>query len=181
MLEFFSKFGLPLEIQSDWGSKFVLHVFQEAMSHLGVTHVISSAYHSESQGAMEWYHQTMKTMLRKYSMEHTKDLDHGVPFLLFTMREILQESLDFSLNELVFANRVRGPLSLVKDAWSSDAGEQETNYCMLRTSRHVSRNHWRWQERMKQLFDCRAEERDFSFGDEVLMLLPLQSQRTLSH
>ena len=73
LLDFFTKFGLPLEVQTDQGSNFLSNVFQQALAELGVVHIASSAYHPESQGVLERYHQTMKNMLRKYCLEHTKD------------------------------------------------------------------------------------------------------------
>lgn len=65
---------------------------------------MSSAYHHESQGALEGYHQTLKNMPRKHCLEHNKDWDKGVPILLFTMRELSQESLDLSLSNIVFTS-----------------------------------------------------------------------------
>ena len=83
-------------------------------------HVTSSAYHPQSQGALERYHQTLKSMLRKYCYETGNDWDKGVPFLLFATREVPTESLGFSPNELIFGHEVRGPLMLMKEMWSSD-------------------------------------------------------------
>ena len=116
LLNFFTRFGLPQEIQSDRGSNFCSNMFQQVLAELGLRHLKSSAYHPETQGALERYHQTLKTMIKKYCMEHERDWDKGVPFLLFATREVPLENLGFSPNELVFAHRGRGPLSLVKEA-----------------------------------------------------------------
>lgn len=63
-------------------------------------HQVSSAYHPESQGALERFHQILKAVLRAYCLETGKELDEGIPFLLFA-RETVQESLGFSPAELV--------------------------------------------------------------------------------
>ncbi|MPC29412.1 uncharacterized protein E2C01_022643 [Portunus trituberculatus] len=125
LLDFCSKYGLPKEIQTDQGSNFMSNIFQQALSQIGVTHIRSSAYHPESQGALERYHNTLKNMLRKYCQEHTKDWDRGLPLLLFATREVPQESLGFSANELVFAHTIRGPLSLLKGAWTCEPAESK--------------------------------------------------------
>lgn len=66
LLYFFMRFGLPLEVQSDQGTNFKSKLFKESLKDLGIAHIVSSAYHPQSQGALERYHQTLKSMLRKF-------------------------------------------------------------------------------------------------------------------
>lgn len=66
--------------------------------------------HPESQGTLERWHQTLKSMLRKYCLETGKNSDEGIPFVLFVAQEAIQESLGFSPAELVFAHTPCGPL-----------------------------------------------------------------------
>ena len=87
---------------------------------LSITHKVSSAYHPESQGALERWHQTFKSVLRKYCLEAGKCWDEGVPFALFALRETIQESLGFSPAELVFGHTVRGPLKVLKEQFLAD-------------------------------------------------------------
>lgn len=74
LLLFFSRFGLPREVQSDRGSNFVSGVFQEVLHELGITQIVSSAYHPQSQGAIERCHQTMKTMIKAYCAQFSRGL-----------------------------------------------------------------------------------------------------------
>lgn len=92
-------------------------LFKQVLSQLKIQHVISSAYHPETQGALERFHQTLKSMLSKYCAESGKDWDEGLPLLLFAVRETVQESLGFSPAELVFGHTVRGPLKMLKENW----------------------------------------------------------------
>lgn len=92
-LKFFSTFGLPRCIQSDQGSNFMSKIFAQVMSELKVKHHTSSAYHPESQGVLERFHQSM---LRKFCTESNREWDEGLPLLLFAVRETVQESLGFS-------------------------------------------------------------------------------------
>lgn len=68
LTKFFTTFGLPKTVQTDQGSNFLSKVFRNALRVLGVSHVVSSAYHPESQGALERWHQTLKSALRKYCL-----------------------------------------------------------------------------------------------------------------
>ncbi len=117
---FFSTFGLPKVVQTDQGTNFMSRLFNQILSQLHIQHVVSSAYHPESQGALERFHQTLKTMLKTYCTESEKEWDEGLPLLLFSLRETVQESLGFSPAELVFGHTVRGPLKLLKENWLSD-------------------------------------------------------------
>ena len=83
LIKFFTLFGLPKSIQSDQGTNFMAHAFQQVMNQLGIKQYKSSAYHPESQGALERFHQTLKTMIKMYCIENSKDWDEGVHLLLF--------------------------------------------------------------------------------------------------
>ena len=120
LTKFFTLVGLPKEIQSDQGSNFMSHLFQQVVYQLGAKQIKSSAYHPESQGALERFHSTLKNMIRTYCFEHEKDWDEGLDLLMFAVRESYQESLGFSPFELVFGHTVRGPLKLVKETWLSE-------------------------------------------------------------
>ena len=58
------------------------HAFQQVMNQLGIKQYKSSAYRPESQGALERFHQTLKTMIKMYCIENSKDWNEGVHLLL---------------------------------------------------------------------------------------------------
>ena len=120
LVKFFTFVGLPRSVQSDQGSNFMSGIFQQVMHELGIKQYKSSAYHPESQGALERFHQTLKNMIRSYCFDTEKDWDEGIHLLLFAVRESVQESLGFSPFELVFGHTVRGPLKLLKEKFLSD-------------------------------------------------------------
>ena len=53
------------------------NIFKQDVPELGIKHYTSSAYHPESQGALERFHQTLKNMMRTYCRENKKDWDEG--------------------------------------------------------------------------------------------------------
>ena len=61
---FFTTFGIPQEIQSDRGTNFTSDLFKAVTTALGITQTLSTAYHPQSQGALERCHQTLKSLLR---------------------------------------------------------------------------------------------------------------------
>jgi hypothetical protein len=92
-------------------------LFQQVMHELGVRQYKSTAYHLESQGALELFHQTLKTMMRIYCYQYEKDWDEVFHLLLFAAKEAVQKSLGFSPFELhvVFVHTVRGHLKMLKE------------------------------------------------------------------
>jgi len=181
LTKFFSMFGLPKSIQSDQGSNFMSGVFQQVMHELGIKQYNSSAYHPESQGSLERFHQTYKNMIRTYCYDTEKDWDEGVHLLLFAARESVQESLGFSPFELVFGHTVRGPLKLLKEKFISSSDEslnllqyvsdfrtRLTRACELARANLVSA-----QKSMKSRYDLNTVNRTFIPGQKVLALLPV--------
>ena len=88
---------------------------------LGAKQIKSSAYHPESQGALERFHSTLKNMIRTYCLD--KDWDEDIGLLMFAVRESVQESWGFSPFELVFGHSVCGPLKLLQENWLSENTE----------------------------------------------------------
>ena len=181
LIIFFKFVGLPKSVQSDQGSNFMSGIFQQVMHELGIKQYGSSAYHPESQGALERFHQTLKNMIRSYCFDTEKDWDEGIHLLLFAVRESVQESLGFSPFELVFGHSVRGPLKLLKQKFLSN---DETPLNLLqyvsdfrnRLSRacEVARSNLKTsQGKMKERYDNHVIDRKFKPGDKVLALLPM--------
>lgn len=181
LVKFFTTFGLPRVIQSDQGTNFTSKAFAQVLKELGIEQRMSSPYHPESQGALERFHQTLKTMIRAYCLQTGKDWAEGLPFLLFAAREAVQESLGFSPAELVFGHTVRGPLKLLYEHllekkssceslldYVSSFRERLHNACDVAKA-HLSVA----QSNMKRQFDKKSVRRNFHVGDSVLALLPV--------
>jgi hypothetical protein len=180
LTKFFTLVGLPKSIQSDQGSNFMSGIFQQMMCELGIEQYQSSAYHPESQGALERFHQTLKNMIRTYCLEYEKDWDEGVHLLLFAAREAVQESLGFSPFELVFGRRVRGPLKLLKEKWLNEQSDMNLLDYVSKFKNRLNRageiardNLKEAQTKMKKWYDQDAKTREFRPGDKVLALFPI--------
>ena len=183
LIKFFTLVGLPKSLQSDQGSNFMSGLMQQVMFQLGIKQFKFTAYHPESQGALERFHQTLKNMLRAYCTEHNKDWDEGVHLVLFASREAVQESLGFSPFELLFGRTVRGPLKVLKEVWLQD---EPVMNLLDYVSDMRQRAHEAWevarknlkqaQIKMKTWHDKKAKNRQFKVGDKVLALLPIPYQ-----
>ena len=86
-LQSFSLVGLPKEVQADRATRFTSGVFQKVMCELGITQVLSSAYHPELQGARERGHPTLPMQI--FGVECPKDWDVAMLCLLSARRDVL--------------------------------------------------------------------------------------------
>lgn len=180
MTKFFTTFGLPKIVQTDQGTNFKSKMFAQVLKSLNIVHKMSSTYHPQSQGAIERFHQTLKSVLRKHCLESQRDWDESIPLVLFAVREAVQESLGFSPAQLVFGHSVRGPLQVLKEQlvdsekrhyavseYVSQFQERLRQACSLAKEALVSA-----QVKMKRQFDRKAVDRSFKAGDKVLILSP---------
>lgn len=148
LLKFFIHFGLPKELQSDQGTNFTSQLFAKTLIEWGIRPVHSSAYHFESQGALERHHQTLKNVLQAFCLENEKDWDEAVLCGMFTGSEAPTEALGFSPNQLVFGYRVRGPLDVVRAAWCGEVEDElEALLDVVARTRKGGIGPWKWQKK----------------------------------
>lgn len=115
LMQFIALFGIPKVIQTDQGSNFTSKIFAQILKQLHVTHQKASAYHAQSQGVLERFHQTLKSLFRSYCTHMEGDWEEGLPWLLMAARESSQKSKGFSPNELVSGHSVRSLMSLLSE------------------------------------------------------------------
>lgn len=97
----------------DQGTMKLLH------QQLGINSIRTSPHHPQTDGLVERFNQTLKTMLRKFVSDISKDWDKWLPFLLFAYREVPQVSTGFSPFKLVYGWSVQGPLDLLRRSWEA--------------------------------------------------------------
>ena len=180
MVKFLTFVGLPKSVQSDQGLNFMSSVMQQVTCQLSIKQCKSSAYHPESQGALERFHQILKNLIRSYSTQFQRERDQGIHLLLFVAREAVQESLGFSPFELVFGRTVRGPLKLLKKSWLTDDPldsllDQVSSFRdrLVSATKLAQENLKSSQCKMKTWYDKKARDRSFRVGYKVLVLLPI--------
>ena len=97
---------------TDCGSQFTVEVIKDVSRLLSLQQLMTTPYYPMCNGLVERFNATMKQMLRRMCAERPKDWNKYLPALLFAIREVPQESLGFSLFELLYGHSVRGPMAL---------------------------------------------------------------------
>ena len=83
---------------------------QEVLTNLGIQHIKSSPYHPQANGLCERANGTIKSMIIKLAHSHPNDWDRYLPCILFSFREIPQETTQFPHFELEYTSNSKGAL-----------------------------------------------------------------------
>ena len=131
----------------------------------------------------------LKQMLRRMCAERPKDWDRYLHALLFAVREVPQESLGFSLFELLYGRNLRGLMAILRELWTDKVEEEEVRStydyminlrkCLKHTFELAMKNLQKVQGKQKAYYDWQEKPRSFKVGDKVLLLLPTDSNKLL--
>jgi hypothetical protein len=189
LVSMFSRLGVPEELLSDQGSQFMSEVMQEVSRLLSIKRLVSSPYHPICNGLCEKFNGTLKRMLKRLCEKMPKSWDRYLDAALFAYREAPQESTGFAPFELLYGRTVRGPLQIQKELWTKEieAPEVKSSYQYIielreRLDEGLELAHEalaQAQNRYKKYYDKKARIRRFKIGEEVLMLLPTNSNKLL--
>ncbi len=92
MNHIFSRFGLPLRVDSDRGTHFTAEVMQEVWKLLGMQDKLHISHHPISSGQYERANRTVVSMLKKYVSTNQKDWDIKLPLVLMATRATPHQS-----------------------------------------------------------------------------------------
>uniref|UniRef100_A0A9J8AJ78 Gypsy retrotransposon integrase-like protein 1 n=1 Tax=Cyprinus carpio carpio TaxID=630221 RepID=A0A9J8AJ78_CYPCA len=183
-----SRVGILKEILTDQGTAFMSRTFSELYELLGIKALRTSVYHPQTDGLVERFNCTLKTMIRKFVQEDAKNWDRWLEPLLFAVCEVPQASTGFSPFELLYGRQPRGVLDVLKETWEDGRSDSknEIQYVLdLRAKLHTlgrlsMENLLQAQDRQSQLYNRGTKLREFAPGDKVLVLLPTSSSKLLA-
>ena len=188
LLDMWSRVGISEQVLSDRGTQFLSEVMIEVHRLLSIKGLTTTPYHAQCNGLVERFNGTLKTMLRKLCDEKPNTWHRYLSACLFAYREVPQESTGFSPFELLYGRTVRGPMTILRNLWtseshsSSEVSHASTYVLELRnrieeTCKLVQRNLARAGDKYRQHFDKKAKMRVFKEGDQVLLLLPTKQNK----
>ena len=188
LIVFFSRMGIPREILSDQGTNFMSQLLKEIYRLLNIHPIRTTPYHPQTDGLVERFNRTLKSMLKKVASEEGRDWDTLLPYILFAYREVPQAATGFSPFELVFGREVRGPLDILKEEWeaSKKASVSVVSHVLhlreqLESMTELVQEHMsEAQQKQKSWYDCTAQMRELKPNDQVLVLLPTTHNKLLA-
>ena len=189
LVSIFARMGCPQEILSDNGPQFVSDLMKEVYRLLSIKPLNTTPYHAQANGRVERFNGVLKTMIRRVASDRPRDWDRYIAPLLFSYRELPNESTGFSPFELMFGRSPRGPMALLKDMWTgSDVDKQskpvyqyvfDLQNKLTDTCRLAQENAEKASKKYQYYHDKKARERSLKVGDKVLVLLPDSQNKLL--
>ena len=131
LVNIFARLGIPDELLTDQGSNFVSELLNQLSSLLRIRRIKTSPYHPQTDGLVERFNGTLKRMLRRFVQEAPGAWDELLLYLLFSYREVHQASTGFSPFELLYGRHVRGPLDVLREAWTEEGCGSEDDKNVL--------------------------------------------------
>ena len=98
-------------------------LLQEIYSLLQIRQICTSPYHPQTDGLVERFNGTLKSMLKKFTSKNQTDRDEYLLYLLFVYWKVPQESTGLSPFELLFGRKVRGPLDVLQECWTNEEAD----------------------------------------------------------
>ena len=165
MTHVISRYSIPEIVISDNGTCFTAHEIQDWMKQLGIEHRRSTSYHPQTNGKIERFHRTLKSLLAKLINNDHRAWESVLPSVLMAYRIAISEVTGYSPHYLLFGKRPRAPLTKLLADNCPTFGNRLDN---LRVALRVARENTAIvRARNKARLDKKAKENRVEVGDHV--------------
>ena len=175
--EVISRHGVPEKILTDQGGNFESDLMKKVFEVMGIEKLRTSAYHPQTDGQVERFNRTLKTLLTSFVNDRHNDWDLHLSMALFAYRNSRHASTGVSPFLAVHGREARMPLDFSLNGQESSTHVMpvahyvdQVRQVIHRTHQKVSTNMEKAQQRQQKSYDqhYRAESRiPLSVGQKV--------------
>jgi hypothetical protein len=105
-------YGIPTEIATDQGTNFMSDIFKRICKLFKIEKICTTAYHPESNGALERTHKTLVNYLRCFCDKRVNNWDEWLPFASFTYNTTPHSVTKYTPYEVLFGRTANIPEKL---------------------------------------------------------------------
>lgn len=170
---FICKFGIPDSILTDQGKDFTSKLLQEISKLFKIKQINCSAYHPQSNGALERSHLTLADYLKHYVNDKQTDWDNWLNFAMFSYNTSIHTSTKFSPFELIFGIKPNLPSSITRTPefkYTYDDYVSELTLKLQKSHEIAKQNLIESKEKNKTYYDRNIKNIEFKVNDKVYLL-----------
>ncbi len=175
MNHIFSRFGLPLRVNSDRGTHFTAEIMQDVWKLLGIQAKLHISHHPISSGQVERANRTVVSMLKKYVATNQKDWDVKLPLVLMAARATPHQSTGIPPFTMMTGRNMTLPLHLLYQpgdlnlvtAYNTHQYLEELHQHLRTTFAFAQQQLQRSAEGRKAYYDQKASHHELNVGDQV--------------
>jgi hypothetical protein len=147
-------------------------IFKECRKLLKIKKINTTAYHPQSNGALERSHRTLAEYLRHYVDEKKQNWDDFIPYAMFTYNSTVHSSTKFQPHELVYGHSLEVPHTLSRNPqpyYNYEDYTFELRRKMQKSSLISRENLINNKEKAKIGYDKNRNEIKIDVGDKVFI------------
>lgn len=174
LLVFCQHYGVPRRFHSDQGSEFMNNVLKQLIKFLGSKQTFNTAYHPQSNGALERFHATLRDHIRMYQNRNLKNWDLIIPFAIMCHNTSVNQSTGFTPHELLFGYKPR-PFYTMKEFNEYTANDylKDLNERLRIARETANSNIENMKEKAKTRYDNTIRNlARFNLGSKVMLKVP---------
>lgn len=172
LLEIITMFGIPKSILIDQGTDFNSNLIKNLTKLFSIKHLITTAYHPQTNGALERSHSTLKDYLRHYINDEQTDWDDYLKFAMFTYNTSIQNSTKMIPYELMFGYKPIMPNTLKNEPefkYTYETYSDQLKYKLNKAHQIARENLIISKEKSKETYDKTTTCKEFALNDQVML------------